>query len=116
MGSWWNLADTVGLSPTIERCESSNLSDPTKKLTATILNSFGCLNMKLFKVFNGYYGSASLSILVLAEDRAKALKLARSLLLTNDKNLFTDYNVELQSELIFENCTQAQCSTLMEFR
>lgn len=73
--------------------------------------------MKLFKVFNGYYGSASLSILVLAKDRAEALKLARPLLRSNSnhKNLFPD-SVELQSELIFENCTQAQCSTLMEFR
>lgn len=73
--------------------------------------------MKLFKVFNGYYGSASLSILVLAKDRAEALKLARPLLRSSNsyKNLFPD-SVELQSELIFESCTQSQCSTLMEFR
>ena len=69
--------------------------------------------MKLFKVFNGYYGSASVSVLVLAEDRAKALKLARPIFrdLTKHEDCFG-----LQTELVFDSCNSAQCSGLMEFR
>jgi len=63
-------------------------------------------------VFNGYYGSASLSILVLAEDRAKALKLARPKFRNSETLNFT----ELQTEIIFDDCDQTQCSTFMEFR
>jgi hypothetical protein len=69
--------------------------------------------MKLFKVFNGYYGSATISVLVLAEDRAKALKLARSIFRVAFKN---ETFLELQTELIFDSCDVAQCSGLMEFR
>lgn len=69
--------------------------------------------MKLFRVFNGYYGSASISILVLAEDRAKALKSARPKFRNSFKH--EDY-FELQTELIFDSCDIENCSNLMEFR
>jgi hypothetical protein len=73
--------------------------------------------MKLFKVFNGYYGSASISVLAIAEDRAEALKLARPIFRNSSdyKGCFPD-SMELQTEVIFEHCDISQCSNLMVYR
>jgi hypothetical protein len=71
--------------------------------------------MKLFKVFNGYYGSASISVLAIAENRAEALKLARPIFRNSYEDWISD-SVELQTEVIFEHCDISQCSNLMVYR